>query len=76
MYKICGSQTLLPQSLEIPLCYDPTETPMRHGGFSDVWKGRYHGREVAAKVLRVYLRSDFGEIRKVSCPRLVVCINH
>jgi len=41
----------------------------------DVWKGQHHGREVAAKVLRVYSSSDFEQIRKVGYPRLVVFIN-
>jgi len=55
----------------IPLCYDPTETPLYHGGFADVWKGHYRGREVAAKVLRAYNASDLGEVRRVGlwwCP--------
>jgi hypothetical protein len=49
--------------------------PLCHGGFADVWKGQHRGREVAAKVLRVYLTSDFERIRKVDHPRLVVCTN-
>jgi hypothetical protein len=48
------------------------ETPQYSGGFADVWKGRYNDREVAAKVLRVYLRDDFRQIRRVGSP-LVVC---
>jgi len=59
---------MLPKSLAIPLCYDPMATPQCHGGFADVWKGQYNGREVAAKALRVYSTSDFGRIRKVGDP--------
>jgi hypothetical protein len=40
-----------------------------------VWKGQYDGRDVAVKVLRVYLTSDFEQIRKVGFPRLVVRID-
>jgi len=75
LYRICGRRALLPKSLVIPLCYNPTDTPQCHGGFADVWKGRYHGREVAAKALRVSPTSDFERIRKVGYPRLVVFIN-
>ena len=65
MYRLCGRQALIPQSLAIPLCYDPTEDPVCHGGFSDVWKGKLCGREVAAKVLRVYVSSDLRKCRRV-----------
>jgi hypothetical protein len=48
---------------------------MAFGGFADVWKGQYQSREVAVKVLRVYTRDDLKKTRKVSCLRLVMCIN-
>jgi len=44
------------------------ETPQGHGGFADVWKGHYQGEDVAVKVLRVYLTSDFERIRRVCYP--------
>ena len=65
MYKLCGRQALLPRSLAIPLCYNPEESPLCHGGFADVWKGRHNNRAVAAKVLRVYSKNDPGRIRRV-----------
>ena len=54
--------------MQIPLCYDYLDTPQTCGGFADVWKGNHEGKEVAAKVLRVYLTSDFEKIRKVGSP--------
>jgi len=51
----------------IPLCYNPEENPLCHGEFSDVWKGQHQGRDVAAKVLRVYTIDDPGKIKKVGC---------
>ena len=74
MYRICGRQALLPRSLKIPLCYDPKVTPLYHGGFADVWKCQYDGREVVAKVLRVYLRDDFRKITRVGYSRPVARI--
>ena len=70
LYRICGRQALLPKALEIPLCYDPSEPPLYHGGFAEVWKGEYNGQEVSAKVLRVYLTGDLEKTRKVGCPQL------
>ena len=69
LHRICGRQAILPRSLAIPLCYDPVEDPLCHGGFADVWKGRHQGRDVAAKVLRVYSKDGFGKARKVGCLR-------
>ena len=74
-YRICGHQSLLPKSLAVPICYDPTETPQCHGGFADVWKGEYGGKEVAAKALRISLKSDLDRIRRVSSPETVIVVN-
>lgn len=63
--KICGNQGLIPRSLAIPLCYDPTGCPLYQGAFADVWKGHHRGREVAAKVLRLSPKNDCKPITKV-----------
>ena len=63
--RICG-QGLLPRSLQIPICYNRSDTPLYRGGFADIWKGELQGRYVAVKVLRVYSTSDIGKITKVS----------
>ena len=75
LYRTCGRKALLPKKLQIPLCYDPTETPQSSGGFADMWKGEYRGSWVAAKVLRAYKTSDLEVIRKVGGIQLVVLIN-
>ena len=67
--RFCGRQTLLPRSLRIPLCYDPTDSPLYHGELVDVWKGRYQGQEVAAEVLKLWSWNDPGNVRRVSCQR-------
>jgi hypothetical protein len=66
LYRICGSQALLPRSLQIPICYNQLDVPLYRGGFADVWKGEHGGRHVAVKVLRVYATSDIEKIRSVS----------
>ena len=74
LYRICGRQALLPRSLAIPLCYDPTKPPQYCGGFTDVWKCEYRGRQVVAKVLRVYIRDDLRRIGRVGVLYLW-CVN-
>ena len=75
LYRICGREGLVPKSLRIPVCYDSTENPQCSGEFSDVWKGSYDGREVAAKVLRVYVTSDLKAIKKVVYLVLLVFVD-
>ena len=74
-YGICHRNALLPKSLQIELCYDPTESAERLGGFADVWKGKHKGHVVAAKALRVYLTSDLEWTRKVGGAQLVASFN-
>ena len=78
VHRICGRQALLPRSMVVPLCYNPMEDPLHHGGFADVWRGQHQGRDVAARVLRVYLNDGFRKIRRVGgrrYPQLVKCTN-
>ena len=51
--------------MRIPVCYDHREIPQSSGGFADVWKGSHEGKDIAAKVLRLYTTSDFERMRKV-----------
>jgi len=67
LHSICGRRAILPKSLLISLGYNPMEIPLYHGGFADVWKGTYQGRDVAVKVLRIYSRNDFYLAKRVSC---------
>jgi len=69
--KLCGRRALLPNSLQIPLCYDQSDTPLYRGGFAEVWKGEHQGRQVAVKVLRVYSTSDFEKIASRFCREVV-----
>ena len=69
--RICGRRGLLPRSLQIPLSYNRSDTPLYRGGYADVWKGAHQGSHVAVKVLRVYSTSDFDKITTVSSHSLV-----
>ena len=40
--------------LKITVHYDRSRDALYRGGFADVWKGEYDGREVAVKALRTY----------------------
>ena len=41
------------------------DAPLYHGGFAEVWKGEHQGREVAVKVLKVYMTSNLVKITRV-----------
>lgn len=69
--KICGRRGMLPRSLHIPLCYNRLDPPLYNGGYAEVWKGKHQGREVAVKVLKVYLTSDFDEITRRFCKEVM-----
>ena len=63
--RLCSRQALLPRSVQIPLCYNRMDAPLYHGGFAEVWKGEHQGREVAVKVLKVYVTSNLVKITRV-----------
>ena len=52
LYKMCAGHTLLPRSLHFELHGDQAGVVLCHGGFGDVSKREYLGRQVAVKVLR------------------------
>ena len=63
---MCASHTLLPGSLQIELCDNPTSVALYRGGYGDVYKREYEGQEVAVKALRIYVSSDLQKITRVS----------
>jgi len=69
LYKMCGRHALLPEALKIPVYNCRTGVALYRGGFGDVWKEDYCGRDVAVKVLRTYSNSDLQKIIGVG-PRL------
>ena len=73
--RICGRQSLLPKSLQIPLCYNRSENALYSGGYADVWMGEHEGRKVAVKVLRICTTSNLGKIITVghSLDFIILC---
>ena len=52
--------------MKIPVSYNQTSDALYRGGFADVWKGEYCGRDVAVKVIRTYSTSDLQMVIGVS----------
>jgi len=53
--------------MRIPDCSEDS-VEVECGGFANVSQGAYEGRQVAIKVVRVYITSDLDVIRSVSFP--------
>jgi hypothetical protein len=66
LYRTCGRNALLPRALKIPVYYDRASAALYRGGFADVWKGEYRGRNVAVKVIRTYSTDNLQKIIGVS----------
>ena len=73
--KICGNRALLPKSLSLSYSNALIGEPWSSGGSADVWKGRYHDRDVALKVMRVFQSVEVVSIRRVSYHRISMFIN-
>jgi len=63
---MCARNSLVPGSLRIGLCADLMGLPQCGGGFGDVYKHKYQGREVAVKILRIYATTDLRKLTRVS----------
>ena len=64
---MCGRCALLPTVMKVFVRYDRDSVVLYRGGFGDVWKGEYSGRDVAVKVIRTYSNSDLQKMIGVSC---------
>ena len=63
--KTCSRHQVIPKSMYIPDCSEGS-VEVQDGGFADVSRGMYEGRQVAIKVVRTYVTSDLDLIRSVS----------
>lgn len=53
--------------MHIPDC-SKDSVEVESGGFADVSRGTYDGRQIAIKVVRAYVTDDLDIIRSVSVP--------
>ena len=44
---------------------DIEELPVDHGSYGDVYKGRWKGKLIAVKIMRIYQTSDLAKLHKV-----------
>lgn len=65
---------MLPGSLPYPLRYDQTEKMQYESQLVTVWKGRWNGRVIAARIL-VAPGSDMERTKKVGAAQRVVLSN-
>ena len=66
LYTTCRDRALIPRAMNVSVRYDPAKPPLYRGGFGDVWKGEYCGREVAIKVIKTYSNTELQKVRGVS----------
>jgi len=68
---------MIPNSMHIPDCSEGS-MEVASGGYANVSRGTYEGRQVAIKVVRVYVTSDLDLILSVSvvfCVTVTVWVN-
>ena len=65
--KTCSRHRVIPKSMHIPDCSEGS-VEIECGGFANVSLSTYKGRQVAVKVVRVYITSDLDVILSVSIP--------
>ena len=58
--------------MQIPDCSNGS-VEVECGGFANISRGMYEGRQVAIKVVRVYVTSDLDVIRSVSILLIPFC---
>lgn len=56
--QLCARQETLPESCILPIKFKTRDMHHAVGGFADVWKGTYGGKEVAFKSIRANLISN------------------
>lgn len=56
--QLCARQETLPQSCILPIEFRTSDPHHAAGGFADVWKGTYEGRDVAFKSVRTSTPAD------------------
>jgi len=65
--SVCSIIGLLPaSSILSPTLEIRGNVVVASGGFTDIWRGEYHGAQVAIKAFRIYPAQGLEEAKKVS----------
>lgn len=56
--QLCARQETLPESCILPIGFETSNPRNAAGGFADVWKGTYEGKQVAFKTIRANVMTD------------------
>ena len=56
--QLCACLETLPKPYVLQVEFNPTDPHNAAGGFADVWKGMYNGKEVAFKSIRGSTQAD------------------
>ena len=69
LWRVCGSQTILPRSciLSDNITKDGKIT-LASGGFADVWGGHHNGNHVCVRAFRVLTAENTFKIKQVCTP--------
>jgi predicted unusual protein kinase regulating ubiquinone biosynthesis (AarF/ABC1/UbiB family) len=70
--RLCGNSGILPTSHIITGVETGSDHPVAHGGFGEVWKGRYKNRIVAIKVMRPVALKELEKMKKVQLVKMIV----
>jgi hypothetical protein len=65
LLRLSRASGLYPESLALR-GIEIEAQPIDRGGYGDVFKGVYHGQQVAVKALRIYQTSDLVKLLKVA----------
>jgi serine/threonine protein kinase len=74
--QLCACQETLPESCVLPIEFKPSDPHHAAGGFADVWKGIYDGRDVAFKSIRASAQSDGAARLKRKVDDIFLQIRH
>ena len=66
MLRLSSKSGIYPRILVQDSVIVEGSNPLTAGQFGDVWKGMFQGRQVAIKILRLYVTSDVSQHVKVS----------
>ncbi|OCH87497.1 kinase-like protein [Obba rivulosa] len=71
---LCGKNEICPSSFTLPekFLQKHSDRPIASGGFADVWRGTYQGKDVAIKVWRFHGRDITPRVLKDFCKEAVV----